>query len=46
MNDFIYYLKVGNDVLDERIFETEKDAIDFATKESIQDYVVIEWDVD
>lgn len=46
MKDYVYYLSVNGEIQPEWVFGEEQEAIDFAEKEAIKDYEVIEWDVD
>ena len=44
-SDYVYYLKVNDELLDDLIFSTEELAIEFAKESGYNNYEVIEWDV-
>lgn len=46
MKDYVYYLMVEEELLVENIFESEQEAIEYAEANEIQNYKVVEWDVD
>ena len=46
MKDYVYYLMVEEELLVEYIFETRAEAIEYAETNEIQNYKVVEWDVD
>ena len=44
-SDYVYYLKVNEEIIDDLIFSTEELAIEFAKESGYNNYEVIEWDV-
>ena len=44
MHDYVYYLKVGEELIDDIIFESEAAAIEFAVIAGYEDYEVVDWD--
>ena len=44
-SDYVYYLKVDGELIEELIFSTEELAIEFAKESNYETYEVIEWDV-
>lgn len=46
MKDYVYYLMVEEELLVEHIFGTEEEAIEYAEANEIQNYNVVQWDVD
>mgnify|MGYP001084378597 CR=1 FL=1 len=45
MSDFVYYLEEDGEFLPELVFESEEEAIEFAESSGMNNYKVIEWDV-
>jgi hypothetical protein len=45
LHDFVYYIKEGNEIIYEFVFESEQAAIDFAEMKEMKDYEIIEYDV-
>jgi hypothetical protein len=45
MVDYVYYLKVEDEIIYEFVFGTEKEAIEFAEKEALNNYEILRWDV-
>lgn len=45
MKDYVYYLKENGEILLELVFPSEAKAIDYAEKNAINNYEVVEWDV-
>ena len=44
--DFIYYISVEGNLLEDLIFSTEEEAIAYAEEQKFDDYFIIEWSVD
>jgi len=44
-NDYVYYLKVNGELIDDIIFESEEMAKEFAEIAQYENYEIIEWDV-
>ena len=44
--DFIYYLSVEGNVLEDLIFKTEEEAEQYAAEQEFTDFFVIKWSVD
>lgn len=44
--DFIYYISVGGNVLQDLIFSTEEEAEAYAEEQKFDDYFIIKWSVD
>ena len=44
-SDYVYYLKIDGELIEELIFSTEELAIEFAKESNYETYEVIEWDV-
>lgn len=45
-HDYVYYLKVDDELIDDIIFESEAAAKEFAEIAQYENYEIIEWDVD
>jgi len=43
--DYIYYISIGTTVLTEHIFSSYDDAVEYAEENGIEDYHILEWDV-
>ena len=46
MKDCVYYIELDGEFLAEFCFESEEEAIDFAEEKEMNNYKIIEWDVD
>ena len=46
MKDYVYYLEENGEFIPELIFESEEMAIEFAEESGMNNYKVIEWEVD
>jgi hypothetical protein len=46
MKDCVYYLKENNELLLEKCFCNEEEAIEYAEVNEMQNYEIIEWEVD
>jgi hypothetical protein len=46
VNDYVYYLEEDGEFLPELCFESEEAAIEYAEANGMNNYQVIEWDVD
>lgn len=44
--DFIYYLNVDGELLDDLIFSTEELAEEFAKEQGYENYWILKWSVD
>ena len=44
--DFIYYLSVEGNLLENMIFETEEEAEAYAEEQGYEDFWVLKWSVD
>ena len=44
--DFIYYLSVEGNVLENHIFKTEEEAEEYAKQHGYEEFFVIKWSVD
>lgn len=42
--DYIYYIKINEEILGEHIFSTRSEANNFAKENGIKNYSVLEWD--
>lgn len=45
LHDYVYYLKVDGELIDDIIFESEAAAKEFAEIAQYENYEIIEWDV-
>lgn len=46
VSDYVYYLEENGEFLPELCFESEEAAIEYAETNAMNNYQVIEWDVD
>lgn len=44
-SDYVYYIKVDGELIEELIFSSEAAAIEFAEASNYENYEIVEWDV-